>query len=189
MRGECRVAVSLVIPAGKPKSRAGKVTSQSPSVPKWPARSPSLAWVPASRPGRRTTPTKTRITPTRTWHRPGFFMFGPSSSARARGRGGAGGGADRVDRRPAGVLAVFGADLSPRLALRAGGESGPGLGLVAGVVGGGIAQAGLGAGGGVGYLYERLVNRVLGLARLRVVGGGVAEGGIHKAHPSRNFCF
>ena len=51
------------------------------------------------------------------------------------------------DRGPAGVPAVFGADLSPRLALRAGGESGPGFGQVAGVVGGGIAQAGLGAGG------------------------------------------
>ena len=47
------VAVTLVIPAGMPESKAGKATAQSPSAPKWPARSPSLAWVPASRPGRR----------------------------------------------------------------------------------------------------------------------------------------
>ena len=81
-------------------------------------------------------PLKPESPPTRTWHRPGFFLFGPSSSARAGGRGGAGGGADRVDRGPAGVPAVCGADRSLRLARRAVGESGIGLGLVAGVVGG-----------------------------------------------------
>ena len=72
------------------------------------------------------------------------------SSARS-GAGLRGGGADRHDRGPARVSALCGADLSPRLVLRAVGEPGAGLGAVAGVVGGGAAQAGLGAGRGVGY--------------------------------------
>ena len=93
---------------------------------------------------------------------PGEF---PRGSARAGGRGGAGGGADRLDRGPAGVPAVFGADLSPRLALRAGGESGPGFGLVAGVVGGGIAQAGRGAGRGVSRLLLRTTRTLISAAR------------------------
>ena len=71
---------------------------------------------------------------------PGEYSRG---SARAGSRGGAGDGAGRLDRRPAGVPAVCGADRSPRLALQAGGESGPGFGLVAGVVGGSMAPAGL----------------------------------------------
>ena len=56
------------------------------------------------------------------------------------------GGAGRSDRGAAGVSAVFGADLSPRLALRAVGEPGAGLGAVAGVVGGGVAEGRLGVG-------------------------------------------
>ena len=51
---DSHVAVSLDIPARKPEARAGIATSQSPPAPKCPARSPSLARVPASRPGRRT---------------------------------------------------------------------------------------------------------------------------------------
>ena len=76
------------------------------------------------------------------------------SSARS-GAGLRGGGADRHDRGPARVSALCGADLSPRLVLRAVGEPGAGFGLVANVVGGGVAEGGLGAGRRASYRWLR----------------------------------
>jgi len=49
-------------------------------------------WPGSRLPGRddKPPPPKPESPPTKTWHRPGFFMFGPSSSVRAGGRGGSG---------------------------------------------------------------------------------------------------